>query len=355
MTRPEDTNSDRENKRNPELDDLFEPHGEDEANPRARAPRTRRAILVDAVRWMLLALVVVAAVWQLWLNWSAVTQTVAQLQWPRVTLSFVAVIVGVACSTLSWQVLVDDLGKPIGVGRGAQIFLVGQLGKYLPGSIWAYILQIELGRKAGLARARIFAATLISLAVIVVAALIAGAIAVPELIGTDPRLEWIVWLYLLLPVALVMLHPRILTFFVRAGFKLLRRPRPDSPIALVVVLKSLGLAVLAYFSYGVHLWLLADTKEGLTLGPLAVCIGTMGIAMMAGLVFFLLPSGVGAREFVIIVALTPFVGIGAATAYAGVSRLMFVIADLATAGGAAGLAVVSRRRLGAYVGDRNIA
>src|SRR5690606_23657362 len=70
-------------------------------------------------------------------------------------LSLVAVVVGIMCSTMSWQVLLDDLGKPIGVGRGAQIFLVGQLGKYLPGSVWAYVLQIELGRKAGLARARV--------------------------------------------------------------------------------------------------------------------------------------------------------------------------------------------------------
>lgn len=325
----------------------------DELVPPAR--RSRRAVIVNVLRYVLLALVIVAAVWQLWVNWTSVTETVARLQWPRVTLAFVAVIIGMACSTMSWQVLVDDLGKPIGVGRGAQIFLVGQLGKYLPGSVWAYVLQIELGRKAGLARARVFAATLFSVAVVLVAALIAGAIAVPELIATDERLVWILWLYGLLPIALIMLHPRILTYFARLAFRLLRRPQPDHPITLPVVAKSLGLAVLAYVSYGSHLWLLADTGEGLTLGPLALCIGTMGIAMVAGLLFFLLPSGVGAREFVIIAALTPIVGIGPATAYAGVSRLMFVLADLVSAGGAAGLAVVARRRRGGYHGDPGVA
>jgi hypothetical protein len=30
--------------------------------------------------------------------------------------------------------MVDDLAKPIGYRRGAQIFLVGQLGKYMSGS-----------------------------------------------------------------------------------------------------------------------------------------------------------------------------------------------------------------------------
>jgi hypothetical protein len=336
-----------------------EPIAEGEATPipapGADAQTSRqRAIVINVLRYTLLVLVVAAAVWQLWINWEAVQKTITELQWQRVVLSFVALLGGMAFATLSWQVLVDDLGKPIGIGRGAQIFLVGQLGKYLPGSVWAYVLQIELGRKAGLARARVFAATLFSLVVVVVAALIAGAVAVPMLIEEDQRLSWLPWLYLILPFALVMLHPKILTAMVRFGFKILRRPRPDHPITLGVVAKSLGLAILSYVAYGVHLWLLADTWEGLTLGPLLLCIGTMGIAMITGLVVFLLPSGVGAREFVIIAALTPLVGIGPATAYAAVSRLMFIIADLLTAGAAAGLAVIARRRQGPYHGDPGI-
>lgn len=314
------------------------------------SPRRKsgRAMLLNALRTILVIVVIIAAIWQLWTNWADVARTVAELQWHRTLLSLIAVIIGIACSTMSWQALLDDLGKPIGVGRGAQIFLVGQLGKYLPGSIWAYVLQIELGRKAGLARARVFAATLFSVIIAVAAALIAGALAIPVLVENDARLSWLPWLYLALPFALIPLIPPVLTRIVRVGFKILRRPRPDHPVTLKVVGRSLGWALGSYVSFGVHLWLLADTREGLTLSPLALCIGTMGIAMLAGLVFFLLPSGVGAREFVIIAALTPAVGIGAATAYAAVSRVMFIVADLATAGSAAGIAVIAKRRQGAY-------
>lgn len=325
-----------------------------DAAPAAPRKRSTRALIVNALRTILIVLVIAAAVWQLWTNWDQVAHTIGELQWHRTALSLLAVIVGIACSTMSWQVLLDDLGTPIGVGRGAQIFLVGQLGKYLPGSIWAYVLQIELGRKAGLARARVFAATVFSVLIAVVAALIAGALAIPRLVAEDPRLDWLPWLYLILPVALAMLWPPVLTRIVRFGFKILRRPRPDHPVTIRVVLASLGFAVGSYVAFGTHLWLLADTREGLTLSPLALCIGTMGIAMLAGLVFFLLPSGVGAREFVIIVALTPLVGVGAATAYAAVSRVMFIVADLLTAGSAAGLAVLSKRRLGAYHGDAGV-
>ncbi|TPW75989.1 lysylphosphatidylglycerol synthase domain-containing protein [Schumannella soli] len=320
-----------------------------------QAPRrSAKQRFIAAARWVLLLLVVAAAVWQFATNWSSVVHTIAALQWHRVVLSFIAVIAGIGFSTLSWQALVDDLGKPIGVGRGAQIFLVGQLGKYLPGSVWAYVLQIELGRRAGLARARVFAGTMFSLAVILVAALIAGALAVPALIRNEPSLSWLPWLYVLLPVALVMLHPKILTALVRIGFRVLRRPQPDHDIRLVVVLRALALALLSYISYGVHLWLLADDFKGLTFDPLLLCIGTMGAAMMAGLVAFFLPSGIGARETVIVAALTGLVGGPQAFAFAAVSRVLFIAADLVTAGGAALLAVVARRRQGDYHGDPGI-
>ncbi len=309
---------------------------------------------INVARIVLIVLVVAAAVWQLWTNWDDVAHTVADLQWHRTVLSLLAVVVGIGMSTLSWQVLLDDLGKPIGIGRGAQIFLVGQLGKYLPGSIWAYVLQLELGRKAGLARARVFAATLFSVVIAVVAALIAGSLAIPELVQQDERLAWLPWLYIALPFALILVYPPVLTWIVRVGFRILRRPRPDHPVRLRIVLTSLAFALGSYIAFGAHLWLLADNREGLSLGPLALCVGTMGIAMLAGLVFFLLPSGVGARELVIIVALTPLVGAGAATAYAAVSRVMFIVADLATAGSAAGIGAYSRRKLGAYHGDAGI-
>lgn len=320
----------------------------------ARPPRSRRTVIVNVVRWVLIALVIAAAVWQLLLNWDQVTRTVTAMQPARVAIAILAALGGIWAATLSWMVLVDELGKPIGARRGGEVFLVGQLGKYLPGSIWAYVLQIELGHRAGLARARVFTASVFNLAVILVAALLAAALAVPVLTNDDPALSWLPWLYIALPFAVVALHPKVLTAITNFGFRLLRRPLPDHPVRLRTVAMSLGFAVLTYLLYGVHLWMLADTWQGLTLSPLLLCIGTMALAMVVGLVAFMLPSGIGAREFIIVTALAPIVGVGPATAYAAVSRLIFIVADLTTAGLSAIVAARARRRLGIYHGDPGI-
>ncbi|MDF2805092.1 MAG: putative integral rane protein [Cellulosimicrobium sp.] len=327
----------------------------DETSPVPAPAKGRRELLLNVARYLLLAVVVVAALAYLWTNWDEVAPRLAEISPWTLALSLVAVVVGIGCATMSWQVLVDDLGKPIGAGRGAQVFLVGQLGKYLPGSVWAYVLQLELGRKAGLARARVFAATVFSIAVAIVAALLAGALAVPEIVEDRPDLSWLYWFYLALPVALVCLHPRILTAAARFGFKVLRRPRPDHPVSYRTVLTSLGWALASYLSNGAHLWLLARSGAAdLGFRAWLLCAGAMAIAMLAGLVAFVLPSGAGVREVVIVAALSPFVGVPAAVAYATVSRLLFTVADLATAGGAALLAVWAKRRLGHYHGDPGI-
>ncbi|PID97007.1 MAG: hypothetical protein CSA84_01170 [Actinomycetales bacterium] len=302
--------------------------------------------LLHVGRIVLLLVVIVAAGLALRRHWGEVTETVASLSWRTWLPSMMFVPIAIGCSTMSWQAFVDELGEPIGAARGAQIFLVGQLGKYVPGSVWAYVLQLELGRRAGLARARIFAATVFSIAVAVVAALISGSMAIPAIVRTDEALSALTWLYLLLPVGVVCLHPRILSWAARQGFRILRRPAPAHPIRKRAVARSLGWALAAYGCFGVHLWLLTREVAVPTFENLGLTVGTMALAMISGLFFFLLPSGAGVREAVIVAALAPWVGIGRAVGYAAVSRVMLTVGDLLMAGGAALLAVFENRRHG---------
>ena len=314
-----------------------------------------RGRLIHWARILLVVAVVVAAGYALWSNHVVVQETLAELSWIDWLPSLLALPVAILLSTWSWQLLVDELGEPIGVARGAQIFLVGQLGKYLPGSVWAYVLQIELGRRAGLARARIFTATLFSLAVAVVAALLAGSLVLPGFIRDYDALRGLVWLYPLLPVGLVCLHPRILQRLVGIGFKILRRPQPDHPVRARAVALSLVAALASYSFFGVHLWLLVrGVAEGGDRPTLLVAIGTMAIAMISGLFFFLLPSGAGVRELIIVTALAPTIGSGEAIAIAAVSRVLIVIADLLTAAAAAGLGWWEQRHYGPLPHDRGV-
>jgi uncharacterized membrane protein YbhN (UPF0104 family) len=305
----------------------------EETPPAGKPARSTKAKIVDVVRWVAIVLVVAFAARQLAANWGEFWRTLRDVAWQSSLLSLLVLIAAIMVSTWGWQVLVDDLGKPVGYARGAQICLVGSLGKYVPGSVWAYLLQMELGRKAGLARSRIFTGSLIQLGVSVVSALVVSLLAAPAVFSHSPRA---LWLFVLIPVGLAMLHPRVLTWGTSLVLRILRRPPLEHPLGWTVIGKALGASTAAWTLQGAHLWLLANSVGTPGFTGFVLCVGAMAIAMTVGTFAFILPSGVGVREVAQVAVLTASgLTIGQATAFAVASRMMFTLADLLTAGFAA--------------------
>ncbi|WP_394614599.1 lysylphosphatidylglycerol synthase transmembrane domain-containing protein [Lentzea sp. JNUCC 0626] len=295
--------------------------------------KSLKSQLIAWARRLLVVAVIGFAGYQLVTNWTEVWKTLSGIAWQSAVLSMVSVLVSMFFGLMAWQTLVDSLGKPIGLVRGAQINLVGMLGKYIPGSVWAYVLQMELGRKAGLARARIFTSALVQVGITVVASLLLGGLALPVVLDDVPSA---VWLYALLPIGLIALHPAILTWGTSLVLKTLRRPGLSERIKWSTVGKSLGYSLLAFGFQGLHLWLLSNSVGSPGWAGLGQCIGAMALAMTIGLFVFILPAGAGARELVMVAVLVAG-GLDPiqAGAFAAASRVMFIVADLVTAGAAA--------------------
>ncbi len=282
-------------------------------------------------------------------RWSEVHQTIARLAWPSLIGSLLVAVLGMIAGMMAWRAALTDLGHGLPVGTAGRISLVGQLGKYLPGSVWAYVLQMELGRRAGVPRARVLIASAVSVGLAVTAGLVMGALGMPALLaaargpgGTTGRTA-VYLLIVAVPCALVCAHPRVLTWLVGRALHLLRRPPLAGPLTWHGVIATLGWSALAYGLFGVHLWLLAAAAGRPGAGTLVRSVGAMALAMTISVFAVIAPSGLGVREFVLVTALTPYVGsAGVALGVALSSRLIFTAADLLAAGGAA---VSGTRRL----------
>lgn len=306
--------------------------------PEARA----RAGVIDVARWCGITAVLGFAGYHLGAHWSEFWRTLADIPPVASSLSLVMVLISITASTYGWQMIADDLGPRIGYFRGAQIYLVGQLGKYAPGSVWGYLLQMELGRKAGVARARVFAGSVVHFAITVVTAMMVGLIALPVIFEATAQARWIP---LLLPIGLVALHPSVLTRGTSLVLRVLRRPGLDRPLRARTVGAIMGAIVVAFLFQGMHLWLLAGTAGPLNVSGLGFFSGAMALSMLVGTMAFFLPAGVGAREAVLVAVLTVNgIGVTQALAFAAASRVMFVVADLVLAGGSALSARLERPR-----------
>ena len=101
-----------------------------------------------------------------------------------------------------------------------------------------------------------------------VATLLMSLLAVPMITGEISDLRLLTWAYVLIPVCLAFLHPRVLRAVVGWSLRLLGRPNSLPLMKLRTIVASLLWALLSSFLFGVHLWLLAASAPGVDIGDL---------------------------------------------------------------------------------------
>jgi hypothetical protein len=300
--------------------------------PHAKVSRSPLVLAAKAIRVGVALLVLAAITYAVVSQWSEVRTAIRSLAWSSVALSFIAALLGTATSVLAWRALLAEEGHPLPVPTAARVFLVGQLGKYLPGSVWAMVLQMELGRRAGVPRARAFTASLVWVGLSLSTALTVGLLGLPVLASYGG----IAWALLgVLPIALVASHPAVLTRLVNLVLRVLRKDSLPHTLTWRGVLTACGYLVLTWLFFGAHLWLLANALGAPGFGGLIRCLGGFALAMAAGVLFVVAPSGAGVREGLIVAALAPVMTEGQALGIAVVSRMVFTVADITSAGLAA--------------------
>ena len=262
-------------------------------------------------------------------NWSAFRSLHVALT-PKpvwIVLSVVVVFVTYAIQVESWRRLLSGWAQRLSYSRAARIWLVVNLGRYIPGKVWSVAGLVVLAQRAGVepwaAAASAFALQAVGLgtAVALVAAATPSA-ASPLRLGT---------------AALVALLTIGLLTWERTARRIAELTGPKDqfrPLPLAAVAESAGLSLLSWITYGVAFWLLA---RGLGLPgalPVARAAGVFALGYILGLLALFAPGGVGVREVVLVGLLTPALGGGGAVALSVASRILLTLTEVAAPLGA---------------------
>lgn len=266
--------------------------------------------------------------------------------------SLLAVLLGLLASARVWRALLSDLGTPLPMRPALHVFFLGQLGKYVPGSVFAIAAQMELGRAHGAPRSRVGTASLVFMGVLVAAGLLTAGVALPF---TSPdALRDFAWVLLVLPLGLVALHPPVLTRLVTLLLRVLKRDPLERPLSRRGVGAALGWALAMWAAYGVHLWLLVRPQETSTRADLLLLsLGAYALAWTAGFLFVVAPAGAGVREVALVAALAPVLDAGPALAVTVLSRVLMTLGDLVW--GVVGAALRPRKGHGGGAGGADVA
>lgn len=307
------------------------------AQPQERARRGWSAL--DILRGVLLLVVLGAVGWALWRNWGEVSAELAKVPLSALAWALVATLCAPVLTLFGWRRLLADLGTSLHMAPAASLFFVGQLGKYVPGSVWTIVAQAEMGARLHIPRRRTGVVGLLSIGLALVAGGVVGLPALSPLLFRDGGgFRW--WVLTLVLPALVLLWPRLLDTLLGRVLRTLRREPLEQPLSLRGVLGATAWMVLAWLAAGTAVVILVRALDPSALGHSAaqgmpvwlLAISGTALASVLGMVSFLVPAGVGVRDGLIGLLLAPVLGVAGAAAVVVLARFLTLVADILCAG-----------------------
>lgn len=251
----------------------------------------------------------------------------------RVALSALVALAATMCLQRLWLALLHGLGVEVDRTDAAAVFYASQLGKYVPGSVWPVLAQVELGARWGAPRRAMLGAGVLMIGVVAATGIAVGSLLLPWSSPDGLRRYW--WVVVLLPALAVMLHPRVLMSLIDRVSRRAGNEGLATRLSWGALRHACLWSLLMWCLLGAHLLVLM-TAYG-PIGPLdvAAAVGGMGLAWAVGLAVVPAPAGAGVREGVLLLSLTPSLGPGAALAVALASRGLLVLVDVVLAASSA--------------------
>ena len=257
--------------------------------------------------------------------------------------SCVVLVLGYLWSASMWGRLVGDLGGPsLPLWTSVRVFMVANLGRYVPGKVWQISGLAYLAKREGVQASVATGAAILGQGIAILAAALVG---VATLFGPNAIWREMGWVGLAAGigvavsiVAVVVIPPvfrRVVTFW----FRLTRTDPPDSGLGSGNAgLRWLALYVVNWGIYAAAFWLLylsfGEWRTFLQVGP------AFAAAYVAGYIAVFAPAGAGIREGVLVVLLQAIMAREAAVVLAVLARLWTTAVELIPA---ALLVVVLRR------------
>jgi glycosyltransferase 2 family protein len=269
--------------------------------------------------------------WALVDGWSTVSAYNWDLEPWLLVLGILVLLAFYVTSALGYGAIIDRLhhpGPPPLVTLS--IWARSLLGRYVPGNVLMVLGRVVLSHERGVPRRATLAATVYEQALSLGVAAAGGVIWIAAFSGgDDARL----WLLALVPLGLLLLHPRL--FGPASAWALKKAGREPLP-RLLATRPLLGL--LGWYAGigalgGVGIWLLVRSAAGAEAGGPAFVGLAFLLSFAVSMIAFIFPSGLGIREGALAVALAQNVPSGVAVALSVGSRLVLTLVELAFIGG----------------------
>lgn len=230
-----------------------------------------------------------------------------------------------------WQRVLSYFGTELGLWQSFRILQLAQLGKYLPGRVWAIGGQLYLGEREGLSRNILLWTTGLHW----FGNLLAGAIIfLPFLYGLVPARVAVLGTLVVLVLLSLGFFPRPIFGLFSDELESGRQGRLASGLLRLTPTQALTVLcgfLFAWCVFGFALWLMVNAFMDLSLGAYYEVLASFCGAWAVGVLSFFAPAGIGVREGAWVYLLGQFLHPSLAVIISIAARLWITVVELACA------------------------
>jgi uncharacterized membrane protein YbhN (UPF0104 family) len=263
-------------------------------------------------------------------GWDTYGDVVRHARWGWTVLGVALAVLGMSSLGLVWRSVLAALGARAAARDVFVWYQLGNLGKYVPGGVFQVLGRAELATRGGVPRSLAYNSVALSMGATYLCGALLTAVLLPFAVASHLSLGRVWWVFLVIPVGLAALHPRVLNALFLVAEKAFggsdQRQVPTPRTSLLLVARHApGWLVNGLACYVVAL---AFTDH-----PPFLTIVFAGIASwVAGFLVVVVPGGIGVREAVFVAIVQTSLPGEAAATIAIASRLVFVSGDVLGAG-----------------------
>jgi hypothetical protein len=252
-------------------------------------------------------------------NWEIIATYEWDLNYIFLTISFATLCIAFFGEASLWGMMAHTLTKNFHWKKGVDIFATVHLASYLPGKVARPLGFMYLLNKEGISKPKSFLIVSLTPGLTIVGAAIISLL----FLGFNVNFRGYRYLWILIPVAFVLLHPRVLE---RVFLFLKRKVKQDYRYQEIV--PFIFLKAIMQIIGGMAFFLFINSIYPIGMESLYRVIGTFALAFLAGFIIFLTPEGLGVREGVMVFLLKEQISIPVTTLIVVGFRVLTIVRDI---------------------------
>ncbi|MFH1065923.1 MAG: lysylphosphatidylglycerol synthase domain-containing protein [Nanoarchaeota archaeon] len=258
-------------------------------------------------------------------SWREIAGSSLQLNYYLLALSVGLGIASLLALSSGYYFLNRRMGIAIPFWKLVKARAFSDISSYVPGKIWALLTRMKY-MKQWASRTEVIISSYLELAALILSALF--AFIVLNMIYLGVFAEYALISYAALPVCIIFMHPKVVSFVINIGLKILKKEKISIPLSY----RSIILANVIYSSYwlltGLAIFFLTLSIYPVSGAYFPFIVLSYAVAWTLGFLSMIFPGGIGIREGVMVYALSIFLPLPVAMVVSVCSRGIIIISQL---------------------------